>query len=239
MTLQFLRRGVNPPKWGVKLFLGGSKRGGGFSLLKEIRIFGNILNVEHFNVKFVVIWRFLSMVPEEIRSTSNEDFDSYKSDALRQYRDICRVSWCCSWTILNGTFLATEVMHTNPEPLQRRDTTKCFHIYYRSREEIVNVDSLTFRSWNWYRERGLSSGRARIEGRRLVFKDKFDEGIFFLFRGRLITLGLEKRFPWRALPPIRPPRPPRSRGRKRKEACLRKDRFSRCFSTFCTTFPIK
>lgn len=35
--------------------------------------------------------RFLSLVPEDIRSTSMEDFESYKQDALKQYRDVCRV----------------------------------------------------------------------------------------------------------------------------------------------------
>lgn len=32
------------------------------------------------------------VVPEEIRSTSKDDFESYMADAERQYRDVCRVS---------------------------------------------------------------------------------------------------------------------------------------------------
>lgn len=32
------------------------------------------------------------VVPEELRSTNKDDFESYMADAERQYRDVCRVS---------------------------------------------------------------------------------------------------------------------------------------------------
>lgn len=39
-----------------------------------------------------VVWhRFLTLVPEELRSTTKDDFESYMADAQRQYRDVCRV----------------------------------------------------------------------------------------------------------------------------------------------------
>lgn len=39
-----------------------------------------------------VVWhRFLTLVPEELRSTTKDDFESYMADAQKQYRDVCRV----------------------------------------------------------------------------------------------------------------------------------------------------
>lgn len=38
------------------------------------------------------MFRFLMVVPEELRSTNKDDFESYMADAERQYRDVCRVS---------------------------------------------------------------------------------------------------------------------------------------------------
>ena len=39
-------------------------------------------------------YRFLRVVPEELRSTNKDDFESYMADAQRQYKDTCRVSLC-------------------------------------------------------------------------------------------------------------------------------------------------
>ncbi|KAB7497833.1 hypothetical protein Anas_09440 [Armadillidium nasatum] len=44
-----------------------------------------------------IVKKFLCLVPEEVRSTSNEDFDSYKMDALRLYRDVCRRTPYHTW----------------------------------------------------------------------------------------------------------------------------------------------
>ena len=38
-----------------------------------------------------IVTKFLSLVPEELHSTSHDDYESYKSDAQRQYRNTCRV----------------------------------------------------------------------------------------------------------------------------------------------------
>ncbi|XP_063867785.1 FHF complex subunit HOOK interacting protein 2A-like isoform X1 [Scylla paramamosain] len=37
-----------------------------------------------------IVKRFLTLVPEELRSTTKDDFESYMADAQRQYRDVCR-----------------------------------------------------------------------------------------------------------------------------------------------------
>lgn len=37
-----------------------------------------------------IVKRFLTLVPEELRSTTKDDFESYMADAQKQYRDVCR-----------------------------------------------------------------------------------------------------------------------------------------------------
>ncbi|XP_076057831.1 FHF complex subunit HOOK interacting protein 2A-like isoform X2 [Oratosquilla oratoria] len=44
-----------------------------------------------------IVKRFLSIIPEEAKSTVGDDYDSYVADAQRQYKDCCRVSVSYGW----------------------------------------------------------------------------------------------------------------------------------------------
>ncbi|XP_064102448.1 FHF complex subunit HOOK interacting protein 2A-like [Macrobrachium nipponense] len=44
-----------------------------------------------------IVKRFLMVVPEELRSTKKDDFESYMADAQRQYRDTCRSCASFGW----------------------------------------------------------------------------------------------------------------------------------------------
>ncbi|CAL4166369.1 unnamed protein product, partial [Meganyctiphanes norvegica] len=44
-----------------------------------------------------IVKSYLTLVPEELRSTGKEDFDSYLSDAQRQYRETCTWCWSYGW----------------------------------------------------------------------------------------------------------------------------------------------
>ncbi|XP_047497545.1 FHF complex subunit HOOK interacting protein 2A-like isoform X2 [Penaeus chinensis] len=44
-----------------------------------------------------IVKRFLMVVPEELRSTNKDDFESYMADAERQYRDVCRSCVSFGW----------------------------------------------------------------------------------------------------------------------------------------------
>ncbi|XP_042212317.1 FHF complex subunit HOOK interacting protein 2A-like isoform X2 [Homarus americanus] len=44
-----------------------------------------------------IVKRFLTVVPEDLRSTTKDDFESYMADAQRQYRDVCRSCASFGW----------------------------------------------------------------------------------------------------------------------------------------------
>ncbi|KAG0716062.1 Protein FAM160B1 [Chionoecetes opilio] len=44
-----------------------------------------------------IVKSFLTLVPEELRSTTKDDFESYMADAQRQYRDVCRSCASFGW----------------------------------------------------------------------------------------------------------------------------------------------
>lgn len=44
-----------------------------------------------------IVKRFLTLVPEELRSTTKDDFESYMADAQKQYRDVCRSCASFGW----------------------------------------------------------------------------------------------------------------------------------------------
>ncbi|KAK7018682.1 hypothetical protein SK128_022625 [Halocaridina rubra] len=44
-----------------------------------------------------IVKQFLALVPEELRSTKQDDFESYMADAQRQYKDICRSCVSFGW----------------------------------------------------------------------------------------------------------------------------------------------
>ncbi|XP_071552968.1 FHF complex subunit HOOK interacting protein 2A-like isoform X1 [Panulirus ornatus] len=44
-----------------------------------------------------IVKSFLTVVPEELRSTTKDDFESYMADAQRQYRDVCRTCASFGW----------------------------------------------------------------------------------------------------------------------------------------------
>ncbi|KAK3858559.1 hypothetical protein Pcinc_035257 [Petrolisthes cinctipes] len=44
-----------------------------------------------------IVKKFLTVVPEELRSTSKDDFESYMADAQRQYQDTCRSCASFGW----------------------------------------------------------------------------------------------------------------------------------------------